>query len=449
MLIETGASPFGDPTISSTRAVAIARFDSFTKTALVLLHALSRHGFAASIVSTEPEPPHQPGVWLRTWTQISDRMAIEDVVRAAEVAQADVLILCLDGRATMAALRALRQPGTNTSTGTRRPVVVSAYPGIILRGRVKGLMARAPVDVLCLNNDADLEAYRDSVAALGGDAGNAVVTGPPNLWSLRTRPPVADGPIVFFEQPNIPRSRTERTYVADMLLSLAVRFPEAEILLKPRSPPGERTFHDCPYPIARLLRQRVSQAWPANLGVTYDPLSELLARTTVALTFSSTVALEAMKMGVATRILSDLGLSENLGTDFFARSGAFAAFSTVHPNMRPTVDRDWLRTVCGPENGPERFVHAVQAALAGRSARDRWPLRSFSPFCGCEEWQAYEKSAPPQLPVFVKGRSIPPIAARAWTFLRRSAAGAPLGWMRHVWTVRPASRDERSFGPKA
>ncbi len=435
------------------RVVAIARFDSFTRMALILVKALWKQGCAARIATTQPEPASRSDSWLLEWTQISERTAIEDIVAATEAEQADVLILGLDGRTTTAALRALRTRLTDERrehrTGTRQPVVVSAYPGIILRERIHGLMARAPVDVLCLNSDADLRAYRDSVAALGGDAGNAIVTGPPSLWPLQVRPPVSVGPIVFFEQPNMPRSRAERAYVADSLLSLAARFPATEVLLKPRSAPGERTFHDCPHPIARLLRQRAPRAWPANLRVTYEPVAELLPRTRLALTFSSTVALEAMKMGVATRILGDLGLSEHLGTAFFARSGALSTFASIHPDMQPAVDAQWLRAVCGPDDrpddGPERFVHAVHAALAERRARADWPLRSFSPFWGSTEWQACGTAGRQHVPPRPAGRgSIPKLAARVWSCLGR----IPVRWLPHLiarpWTAAPATRNEPS-----
>lgn len=370
------------------KAVALARFDSFTKTALVLLEALSRCGFSAHLVTTEAQSANGSCAFkVSTWFRVSEQMAMRDVARRPEIMNADVLMLCLDGRETMDVLLAMQQE--NFSSSHLRPVLVSAYPGIILRDPVKGLMARAPADVLCLNSDENLAVYQHSVRALGGDASNGIVTGPPALWNIVQRPPVIDGAIVFFDQPNIPRSRNERAYVVDQLLGLAGRFPGTEIVVKPRIRPGARTFHDCPHPISTLLTERARGHLPVNLKIVYEPVQTLLQKTSVALTISSTAALEAMKSGVATRILVDLGLSEPLGTVFFAESGCLAQFRSIHPRLAPSVNDAWLRAACGPDHGGERFLTTVRQVLAQRESLAAWPFRPLFPFYGAQDWRHF------------------------------------------------------------
>jgi hypothetical protein len=70
-------------------------------------------------------------------------------------------------------------------------------------------------------------------------------------------------------------------------------------------------------------------------------MSDALRDTRLCLTFSSTAAIEAAVRGIPTRIITDLGIHENLGNHFFMGSGMLASFADVRPDMEHVLDRDW------------------------------------------------------------------------------------------------------------
>ena len=68
----------------------------------------------------------------------------------------DVLVLGLDGQRSR---DALLHAGCGWHTN-HRPLLVSAYPGILFRFALEGMLDRSGVDLLCLNSNQDLETYR-------------------------------------------------------------------------------------------------------------------------------------------------------------------------------------------------------------------------------------------------------------------------------------------------
>ena len=93
--------------------------------------------------------------------------------------QVDALVLGLDGRRTRETQLLLQSAWIDQ---LRRPVLISAYPGILFRHQLEGMMDRCGVDLWCLNGETDAQLYRHACSALGLDSGNAVVTGLPILW---------------------------------------------------------------------------------------------------------------------------------------------------------------------------------------------------------------------------------------------------------------------------
>ncbi|NEE08455.1 hypothetical protein G3M58_18600, partial [Streptomyces sp. SID7499] len=77
-------------------------------------------------------------------------------------------------------------------------------------------------------------------------------------------------------------------------------------LLKLRSKPGEHTTHieELPY---QKLAQRLPGGLPPNFRLVYGHMGEVLDRTDLLVTVSSTAALESLHRRIPTAILTDLG----------------------------------------------------------------------------------------------------------------------------------------------
>ena len=94
-------------------------------------------------------------------------------------------------------------------------------------------------------------------------------------------------------------------------------------------------------------------------------------------------------MGISTRIVGDLGVTESLGNHFFAASGAIASFEAIAENpFEPIHDDGWLRDQGLQDNGPERFITALLDRL--ENGVEALPLHGLGPGSwGSTAWQTY------------------------------------------------------------
>ncbi len=117
--------------------------------------------------------------------------------------------------------------------------------------------------------------------------------------------------------------------------------PDREVLLKLRSKPGEHTTHieELPY---QKLTQRLDGGLPDNLRLVYGHMGEVLDRTDLLVTVSSTAALEALHRRIPTAILTDLGVREALGNHHFIGSRCLASWDQLDAGHRPEPDEAWV-----------------------------------------------------------------------------------------------------------
>ena len=167
----------------------------------------------------------------------------------------DALILGLDGQRSRDALLQLK---TIWADQEQRPRWISAYPGILFRFGLEGMMDRSGADLLCLNSADDLALYGRGRKALGLDSSNAVVTGLPILWRTKQRTEAPEAPsIVFFEQPSIPVHPLQRRVLCDQIKELAAAWPDHPVIFKPhiehrhprRTGDGQRDRQDDARPV--------------------------------------------------------------------------------------------------------------------------------------------------------------------------------------------------------
>ena len=145
--------------------------------------------------------------------------------------------------------------------------------------------------------------------------------------------------VVFAVQPSVPDNRRDRVYLLDRLLRHARLHPEREVLLKLRSRPGEHTTHIEELPYQKLV-QRLDP--PANFRLVYGNMGEVLDRTDLLVTISSTAALESLHRRVPTVILTDLGVRETLGNHHFVGSGCLASWDQLDAGYLPVADEGWV-----------------------------------------------------------------------------------------------------------
>ena len=373
------------------QVAALACFDSFGKTAMNLLQVARREGAETHLYLLElpgrklsrrqileiRRIDPRPRIHQRQWPQLRELRT--------ELVRLDALVLGLDGRRTRETQLLLQSAWTGQE---RRPVVVSAYPGILFRHQLEGMMDRSGVDLLCLNAESDAELYRRACSAMGIDSSNAEVTGLPILWPLEARLQVPDGAtIVFFEQPSVPDNPIQRKYICRCLAKLARAWPQHPVIFKPRTSPVEATLHRHHGGMASRLEKLSRRI--ANLEISYKPSLSLLKRCGCAITVSSTAAMEAMAMGISTRIVADLGVNESLGNHYFVESGALASFEAiVRDPFTPVHDQSWLERQGYRADGARRFVNALAERLNAPPSGDNMP-RPGPAGWGSTGWQSY------------------------------------------------------------
>lgn len=278
-----------------------------------------------------------------------DTAAVREVtgaefLRAVEQDGYDVVVLALVGGAVQAMLHGLAA----LPDPARRPVVVTGYVGVVYEKLADGLLLRHGADVVLANSLHDAERFRAVYEGVGADASAVTGAALPFLGGA----PYAGGAlktVVFAAQPSVPASREGRTYLLSRLVGHARLHPDREVLLKLRSQPGEHTTHieELPY---QKLAEKLPGGLPANFRLVYGHMGEVLDRTDLLVTVSSTAALESLHRRIPTAVLTDLGIREALGNHHFLGSGCFASWDQLdsrrEPGGRPRV--------AGPAGGGRR-----------------------------------------------------------------------------------------------
>ncbi|MFE2376713.1 DUF6716 putative glycosyltransferase [Streptomyces sp. NPDC059398] len=273
-----------------------------------------------------------------------------EFLRAVESDGYDVVVLALVGGAVQAMLHGLAALGQGLSGPGRRPVVVTGYVGVVYEKLADGLLLRHGADVVLANSLHDAERFRAVYEGVGADASAVTGAALPFLGGA----PYAGGAlrtVVFAAQPSVPASREGRTYLLRRLAEHARLHPDREVLLKLRSQPGEHTTHieELPY---QKLAEKLPGGLPANLRLVYGHMGEVLDRTDLLVTVSSTAALESLHRRIPTAVLTDLGIREALGNHHFLGSGCLVSWDQLDSGTSPEPDPAWLARQGVAAGGP-------------------------------------------------------------------------------------------------
>ncbi|WP_437094416.1 DUF6716 putative glycosyltransferase [Streptomyces sp. enrichment culture] len=267
-----------------------------------------------------------------------------EFLRAMREEPYDILVLALVGGGVQAMLHGLKRVWEDRP---RRPVVVTGYVGVVYEKLADGLLLRHGADLVLANSRQDADRFRAVYEGVGADASSVTEVALPFLggapYTGEHDPSARQGgrpyTVVFAAQPSVPESRRDRTYLLNRLVEHARRHPEREVLLKLRSKPGEHTTHieELPY---QKLAQRLDP--PSNFRLVYGHMGEVLDRTDLLVTVSSTAALESLHRRIPTVVLTDLGVREALGNHHFVGSGCLASWDQLDAGHRPEPDEEWV-----------------------------------------------------------------------------------------------------------
>ncbi|MFB6554922.1 DUF6716 putative glycosyltransferase [Streptomyces sp. NPDC056405] len=274
----------------------------------------------------------------------------------------DILVLALVGGGVQAMLHGL---GRVWQDRADRPVVVTGYVGVVYEKLADGLLLRHGADLVLANSRQDADRFRDVYEGVGADAAAVTEVALPFLGGAAYggEPDGQERPytVVFAAQPSVPDNRKDRTYLLERLIRHARRHPEREVLLKLRSKPGEHTTHIEELPYQKLV-QRADP--PPNFRLVYGHMGEVLDRTDLLVTISSTAALESLHRRIPTVVLSDLGVREALGNHHFVGSGCLASWDQLDEGHRPVPDPEWVaRQGVAADGGYETAFDAARGRI--------------------------------------------------------------------------------------
>ncbi|MGW7576655.1 DUF6716 putative glycosyltransferase [Streptomyces sp. NPDC054765] len=311
-------------------------------------------------------------------TAFLERM--KDGARSPDRTPYDVVVLACVGGAVQAMLHGLARAWQGAG---RRPVVVTGYVGVVYEKLADGLLLRHGADVVLANSRHDADRFREVYRGVGADDAGVVecalpfLGGAPYDSGRSTGGRSTDGrdpyTVVFAAQPSVPESRADRTYLLRRAVEHARMHPDREVLIKLRSKPGEHTTHieELPY---QKLAAKAPGGLPANCRLVYGNMGEVLDRTDLMVTVSSTAALESLHRGIPTAVLTDLGIREILGNHHFLGSGCLASWDELDAGHRPEPDPGWLaRQGVAADGNYEQAFDAVRARVTALRTADRLP----------------------------------------------------------------------------
>jgi hypothetical protein len=330
------------------------------------------HALDACFLRTRATPTERQLAEIGIVPDTRRDVSVAELVDDEELARADVLVLATAGGTTLALTHGL---GLAWETRERRPVTVTGYVGVVYEKLVDGLLTRAGTDVVLANSAYDADRFRAAFTSVGVDPDTVVECALPFLGGEPYRPS-ADRPftLTFAVQPSVPKGREARLRLLARAAEHARRHPDRLVLVKLRSLPGEFTTHVESNPYQTLVGELARPA-PDNLQLVYGNMGEVLDRTDLLVTVSSTAALESMHRNIPTAILTDFGVREAHGNHYFVHSGCLASWDELDAGALPRPDPAWAAAQGIGKADPYAAARARLAALRAGGALP--PLRPY------------------------------------------------------------------------
>ncbi|MFJ3416626.1 DUF6716 putative glycosyltransferase [Streptomyces sp. NPDC086082] len=286
-----------------------------------------------------------------------------EFLRAMETEPYDILVLSLVGGGVQAMLHGLARAWDGRS---KRPVVVTGYVGVVYEKLTDGLLLRHGADLVLANSRQDADRFKAVYDGVGADSTAVTEVALPFLGGAAYTGEHDPYTVVFAVQPSVPDNRRDRDYLLNRAIQHARFHPNREVLLKLRSKPGEHTTHIEELPYQKLVQ---GKELPANFSLVYGHMGDVLDRTDLLVTISSTAALESLHRRIPTVVLTDLGIREGLGNHHFVGSGCLASWEQLDAGYRPVPDAEWVARQGVAAGGPPSAGGSYETAFD--AARER------------------------------------------------------------------------------
>lgn len=326
---------------AAPRAVVLADSDSRWKWAALVTQKLApTHAIDGRFLLGDTTP---------TERQIAEVGVVPDTSRVVTCGQflddpalddADIVVLGTTGGTMLSLIHSL---GIAWDGRPKRPITVTGYVGVVYENIVDGLLLRIGSDVVLANCAHDARQFREVYESVGANPDSIVETGLPFLGGEPYDPKAAGDTrpftVTFAVQPTVPGSRQARAVMLDKIQRHAIQHPEREILIKLRNQPGEAVTHRERHSYQALFDELVEP--PKNIKVVYGDMGEVLDRTDLLVTVSSTAAMESIHRGIPTAILTDYGVREAHGNHYFIHSGCLASWAELDRGRIPRADPAW------------------------------------------------------------------------------------------------------------
>jgi len=225
-------------------------------------------------------------------------------------------------------------------------VVITGMMGVTLFDGYYGLLSRSNADLLFVNSQRELDMVKNLEAEFGKFNAEVVVSGLPFLESQRKDQlgeNTCRDAIVFAGQPDVPSRLIERIYIVEQLIHLARKYPQKRVILKPRHKPTETTINKTIHHYEVIVKTYFQdKQLPKNFEISYESIPNLLKKTSLLLTISSTALVEAMAEGCRVAVISDFGVAERYGNHVFLGGKIFASFSEIIDGYKPDANFEWF-----------------------------------------------------------------------------------------------------------
>lgn len=269
----------------------------------------------------------------------------------------------------------------------KRPLIVTGLIGTLGGDLYQCYSVRQLADIFYVGGEFDKARLLEAAEKYGDDPDKIVNTGLPMFDEFKRsnapKDPNKRESIVFAGQPTYPANRIERKWLIKSLLDLARKYPEKDIILKPRVKPNEGTIHVSPHHFEEILQDFDKKNMPSNFKVTYTDIRQLINSCDLLLTISSTAAYEAMVAGKNVGFITDFGIVERYGNHIFVDSGAMISFTEMINGKMPAIKPDWVEYVVNMSG--EASMNVCKAILERlESKKEQLESGKFEPYYAME-----------------------------------------------------------------
>lgn len=284
----------------------------------------------------------------------------------------DVIVLALGGSDNLSFLSAVNL--------LKRPIIISGFNGLTDGYDIHGLLCRYGSDIICVNSCNDMVFFDRALSDLNLSKDSLTLTGFQRSYlnsykgikNIATKNMEREI-LLFVEQIGIPDTLARLEYLVLGLEEMALLNPDKDVFIKSRKKKGflnvnykesARDFND-------VWNYKIKEK-PANIYFVDEEIEEILPHVSLCFSFTSTVILEALSLGINVAVLSDFGISKKIGNHVFVGSDLFESIGELSRGARPRVNNCWLKN-----NLSINLSNTLQIKLAKVMGKDRCDIQIY------------------------------------------------------------------------